>query len=61
MQRCFKKVSLEGIDTKRREDIENNRYSGASSEKAKISMLVKLALVQQESTFIEVQTLTRPS
>jgi hypothetical protein len=41
----FKRVTLEGIDT--------NRYSGASSEKAKISMLVKMALVQQESTFIK--------
>jgi hypothetical protein len=49
----FKRVTLEGIDTKRREDIDANRYSGASSEKAKISMLVKMALVQQESTFIK--------
>jgi lipocalin len=55
----FKRVSLEGIDIKRREDIDANRYSGASSEKAKINMLLKLALVQQESTYIKIENASK--
>ena len=51
----FKRNSLESIDTKRREDIDTNRYSGASSEKAKINMLLKLALAQQESTYVKIE------
>jgi len=55
----FKRVSLEGIDTKRREDIDTSRYSGASSEKAKINMLLKLALAQQESTYVKIENASK--
>ena len=41
------RVSLEGIETR--------RYSGVSSEKLKIDMLVQLALAQRESTYIKIE------
>ena len=55
----FKRISLESIDTKRREDIDTNRHSGASSEKAKINMLLKLALAQQESTYVKIENASK--
>ena len=48
----FKRVAREDFVTNRREAIETNR-SDSSSEKAKIGLIIKLALVQQESSFFK--------
>ena len=45
------RVSLEGIETR--------RYSGISSEKLKIDMLVQLALAQRETTYIKIENASK--
>jgi len=45
------RVSLEGIETR--------RYSGVSSEKLKIDMLVQLALAQRETTYIKIENASK--
>jgi len=45
------RVSLEGIETR--------RYSGVSSEKLKIDMLVQLALAQRETTYVKIDNASK--
>jgi len=45
------RVSLEGIETR--------RYSGVSSEKLKIDMLVQLALAQRETTYVKIENASK--